>query len=269
VATLAGMTREPLHVLAYGKPGSGKTIFAHTFPRTRTLDFDKGMRSVLWAIRQGIITGKTPEEIVFATIVESNREKRGAIKKATALDQATDQLDEWLAEDAAGNSWDTLIGDSGTTLSDFTINKGLDENARLDLSKSKAQSGSSGMRVMRMQDWGSGSSLFQSFMDWCRSINKNFVLVCHEYESTNDNGTVVGIEPLLIGQLRQRIVKDFDEVYYAHTRRKGVGSGASLEYVLQTTNDSLKVCKSRLGCLEPIIPASYGYIKKKMDEYYG
>jgi hypothetical protein len=263
------MSIDWLHVLVYGKPGSGKTIFAHTFPRTRTLDFDKGMRSVLWAIRNGIITGKTPDEVIFATIVESQREKRGAIKRSSALDQACDQLDAWLAEDAAGNEWDTLVGDSGTALSDYTINKGLDENARLNLSKSKADSGTSGMRVMRMQDWGSGSSLFQSFIDWCRSINKNFVLVCHEYESTNDNGTVVGIEPLLIGQLRQRIVKDFDEVYYSDVRRKGVGAQATMEYVLQTQKDNLKVCKSRLGCLDPVIPANYEHIRQAVEQYYG
>lgn len=250
-----------LHVLVYGPPGSGKTVFAHTFPRTRTLDFDNGMGSVAWAIREGIID-KDLKDVVYETIHEKHLDK-GVVTRASALDWATDTLDKWLED---RDEWDTLIVDSATALNEAVINKGLEANAKLRLSKSKDEAKSLGFRVMKMQDWGAGMNLFSQFIEWIRADlwDKNIVLVCHEYQNTNDSGSLIAIEPALIGQLRQRVAKDFSEVYYAEV----TGTKAEPKFQLMTRQASRYVCKSRLGCLPLYVPAHYDEIMKIVDDYW-
>lgn len=262
MTTLADFTpSDYIHALVYGAPGSGKTVFAHTFPRTRTLDLDGGMGSVAWAIREGIIDKKL-EDIVYETIKETDL-KKGVVQSASALDWATDTLDKWLEE---RDEWDTLIVDSATALNELVINKGLEANAKLGLSKSKAQAKTMGIRVMKMQDWGAGMNLFSQFIEWIRSDlqDKNIVVVCHEYQNTDDAGNLIRVEPALIGQLRQRVAKDFGEVYHAEV----TGSKDKPKFQLLTTQASRYVSKSRLGCLPTYMPAHYDAIRAAVDEYW-
>ncbi len=250
-------------ILLWGPPGAGKTVFAHAFPRTRTLDLDQGMASVAWAIKSGLIKKKL-SEIVYRTVVEEEIEQ-GHVVKSTALDQCTDILDEWATET---DEFDTLIIDSGTTLTDYVINSGLDQNAALGMSKSKSDSKrAGGMRVMRQQDWGGASSLFQDMINWLRGSDfkdKTIILICHEYEVTTDAGNIKKLLPLLIGQLRQRIPKDFGEVY--HLSVKGLKDKP--EYVMQTAKDALHDCKSRYGCLPAVMPTDYNLWRKTIDDFW-
>jgi len=266
---------DALHCIVYGGPGSGKTVFAHGFPRTRTLDFDNGMGSVAWAIREGIID-KDPSEVVYETILETNLEK-GRVTEASVLDRATDTLDLWLAEK---DDWDTLVIDSVTAMNEAVINKGLEENARLNLSKSRSQSKTTMFRVMKMQDWGAGMNLFEQFIQWVRADlpDKNIVVVAHQYENRDDAGNLIALEPLLIGQLRQKIAKDFGEVYYIEqTGTKGKPKYELLtrkdtrhvtKSELLTRKDTRHVTKSRLGCLPTYCDASYSAIRKHVEAYW-
>lgn len=251
-----------IHCIVYGAPGSGKTVFAHSFPRTRTLDFDGGMGSVAWAIKEGIIH-KDLSEVVFETILEENLE-RGRVTQASALDRATDTLDEWLKE---RDEWDTLIVDSATAMNEAVINRGLEINASLGMSRSVSESKKLGIRVMKMQDWGAGMNLFTQFIEWIRADlpDKNIVLVCHQYENRDDAGNLIAYEPLLIGQLRQRIAKDFGEVYFIEQ----TGTKTKPRYELLTRKDSRHVTKSRLGCLPVTCEASYKDIYGYINDYWG
>lgn len=248
--------------LFWGPPGTGKTITAHGFPRTRTLNFDgpSALDSVVWAIKEGIIDKKL-SEIVFENINEDEFGKYGSVKRATALDAASDILDQWIA---TPDDWETLIVDSGTALTEATINKGLGINNKLKLSNSFEQGKNENVRIMRVQDWGVASNLFQQFVNWIRTIDKNIILVCHEYTNTDENGSVISYEPALIGQLRQKISKDFGEVYHFSVS----GSRQAPEYKMQTAPDPKHVCKTRLGCLEPIMPATFSALAGKVSEYY-
>jgi hypothetical protein len=258
-----------LNLLLYGPPGTGKTVNAHKMPNTRTLDLDNGMQSVEWAIMKGIIK-KDPSEIVYKTILQEPNN----FKSANVIDECCDTVDEWIAdEDISPDEWDrpypqfwdTLVIDGGTGLTDSAIILALHENARLELSKSlgKMKSGL-GITPIGIQDWGSASSLFQKFINQCRARGKNVVLICHEYQATDDDGNTIAIEPGLIGQLRQKIAKDFDEVWYAHV----TGSRNEPQYKFQTTPDPMRRLRSRLGCLDPVESADFDAIKKKIAKFY-
>lgn len=258
-------TYEPsqaIHCIVYGAPGSGKTVFAHTFPRTRTLDFDDGMGSVAYAIKEGIIH-KDLSEVVYETILEQNLDK-GRVTQATVLDRATDKLDEWLED---RDAWDTLVVDSVTAMNEAVINRGLEINASLGLSKSSAEAKRLGVRVMKMQDWGAGMNLFTQFIEWIRADlpDKHIVVVAHQYENRDDDGNLIAYEPLLIGQLRQKIAKDFGEVYYIEQS----GTKQNARYELLTRKDARHVTKSRLGCLPVYCPASFDEIMKHIEKFWG
>jgi len=258
-----------LHVLIYGPPGTAKTVISHQLPNTRTLDFDDGMQSVEWAIKAGVLKRKL-EEIVYRTILPPKNARSGA----SVLDIATDTLDEWVADEDIPPEewdrpypqfWDTLIIDSASPLTDAVILKGLKENDRLKLSKSWSQYREGGVIPMKQQDWGSASSLFSQFINYARSIGKNVVLICHEYHNTDEEGNLLSVDPLLIGQLRQKLPGSFDEVWYTRVE----GTRQEPKYVFQTTPDPKHRLRSRLGCLDPIEDTDFSKIKRKVARFYG
>lgn len=261
--------KKRLNLLLYGPPGTAKTVTAHGLPNTRTLDLDNGMQSVDWAIRKGILK-KDPSEIVFKTILPDPKKA----KSTHVIDEAAEAVDEWILEEDIDPSewdrpypqfWDTLIIDSGSALTDSAIILALKENDRLGLSKSYTRMlDKLSITPMMIQDWGSAASLFQKFINNVRAIGKNVVLICHEYVDTDDSGSVISIDPLLIGQLRGKIPKDFDEVWYAHV----TGTRNDPKYKLQTTPDPLHRLRSRLGCLDPVESGDFNAIKKKVSKFY-
>lgn len=273
-ARKAGITLPPyvrrLHLLLYGPPKTGKTVAAHSLPNTRTLDIDDGMQSVHWAIATGKIK-KRPEEIVYATI----KQPAGNFKSTYVIDAATDVVDGWLADENIPPSewdkpypqfWDTLIIDGGTGMTEAAIVKALSENNRLGLSKSfEKLKEKLGITPMMIQDWGSAASLFMKALTQWRAIGKNIVLICHEYAETDENGTVLSYDPLLIGQLRQKIPGSFDEVWYMMVE----GTRKDPKYLFQTTPDSRHRLGSRLGCLDPVESSDFAAIKKKIAKFYG
>lgn len=250
-------------ILLWGRPGSGKTVFAHNWPRSRTLDLDQGISSVAWAIREGVIKDKKLSDIVYRQIAEKS--KKGFVKSGEALDQVTETLDEWLEE---SDEWDTLIIDSLTSLGEFAINESLDQMGTLKMSESRKISNSAGLRVMRKQDWGGAISLINGLIEWLRSedfAGKTIIMIAHEYVETNEAGSAVGYKPLTIGQLRDRLHVPFGEVYYMSVE----GSKTKPKYVMQTQRDGLRDCKTRYGCLEAKMETDYQLWRKTIDDYWG
>ncbi len=276
----SGNMAKRLHLMIYGPFGTWKTVIGHGLPNTRTLDFDDGMQSVEWAILAGKLN-RTLEDIVYETITPppSMDESKNLI-----FDEAADKLDEWVADEDVDPSqwaeycadknegrvfqqnWDTLIIDSGTSLTNGVIIKALKETHRLDLSKSwsKRSINNKGLTPVMIQDRGAVNTLFSKFMTMCFGTGKNVVLICHEYQNVDKKGNLRAIEPFLSGQLRQSVPKDFDEVYYSRVK----GTVTANVGVLQTTADPMRRCRSRLGCLDPSEPGDFAAIKTKVAEFY-
>lgn len=263
-----------LTALLWGPSGSRKTVTAHGMPRTRTLDFDDGLLSVEWAIRAGKLD-KTMEEIVYETILGDRRTAKGTIEM---LHVAMDWVDQWIEEEDADPSreWDTLIVDSCSFMIDGALGLALSENKRLGLSKSldEATRGLTKERrerglyhsPLRMQDWGAAGSLFQKAVRSWKSLGKNLILTAHQYTNLNEDGTVISQEPLLIGQLRQKIPAMVDECWFAKTKMKGT---KETEVLFRTIPDGKRESmKSRAGCLDAEEPADFRAIRSKIAKFY-
>jgi hypothetical protein len=258
-----------LELLLYGPPGTWKTVNAHQLPRTRTLDFDDGLQSVEWAILAGVLD-KRFEDIVYRTILPPIK---GGDKKNFVAQAGLDQVDEWLAEEDLPDDewdqpydkyWDTLIIDSASALTDASAVQGLRENDRLGLSHSWERVKDRGLRPMKVQDWGAASFLFMKFITYCRTIGKNLVVIAHERKTTDDEGSLIAIEPNVIGQLRESLPKDFDEVWYARIK----GTKKQAKGIFQTKPDIHRRLRSRLGCLDADEDANFMAIKKKVSDFY-
>jgi hypothetical protein len=275
---LGGKKFKRLNLLLYGPFGTWKTVNAHHLPRTRTLDFDDGMQSVEWAILAGKLDRKL-EEIVYSTIIPPATLDEN---KNNVFDIAADQVEEWVEEEdvppaewanyciekhgrAFPQLWDTLIIDSGTSLTSSTIIKALKETDRLGLSQSWSKRKAKGLTPRMIQDYGAAGILFEKFMTLCYGTGKNIVLICHEYQHTDKKGNLLGIEPMLVGQLRQSVPKSFDEVWYARVK----GTAAASKGVFQTQADPMRRCRSRLGCLDASVDSDFASIKATVAEFYG
>ncbi len=101
-------------------------------------------------------------------------------------------------------------------------------------------------------------------MEWVLTLGKNVVVCAHEYHNTDEDGAVISIDPLVIGQLRQKLPALFDEVWYQRTK----GNVKNTQYEIQTVPDTKRNLGSRLGCLEPRENADFPALKKKVAEFY-
>ncbi|MGD9631382.1 MAG: AAA family ATPase [Pyrinomonadaceae bacterium] len=293
----SGTQQKRLKMLLWGPFGTRKTVSAHFLPNTRTLDLDDGMQSVEWAIRAGILTRPTwgadwtmqqkLMDIVYATILPPMTMDEAHDK---VFDQAADQIEEWSKEEDIPTAeweaycrektkseyypegyvytqfWDTLIIDSGSSLTSAVIPIALKEMDRLELSKSWSNRKIKGLTPVMIQDRGALNILFKKFMRLAFGTAKNVVLICHEYVNMDKKGNIIGYEPALSGQLRADVPKDFDEVWYCNIK----GTAKQPKGVFQTQPDTQKKCRTRLGCVDPVIEGSdFSAIRQQVATFYG
>ena len=152
--------------------------------RTRTLDLDGGLQSVEWAIRAGVLKREL-RDIVHNTILPPATMDES---KNEVFDQAADQIEEWLVEEDIppgewdkpyDQMWDTLIIDSGTSMTEGTMIKALKETDRLGLSQSWSKRKKKGLTPRMIKDYGSAGILFKKFMKLVYGNGQNIVLLCH------------------------------------------------------------------------------------------
>lgn len=248
---------EHVQALLWGPPKSGKTVLAHTWPRTITLDFDDGMESVITACRRGWID-KDPSELRYLTIAETDTAEFGYVKRPNAMEQAVDYVNYW-ADDSRWDTWDTLIVDSITSMGDYCINQALYNLGKLKgYSDSKQKSDRVKMRIMQRQDWNPAMSLLSNFINELREFDKHLLVLAHEHHETTESGAVVSKSPYVIGRvLRQDIPKSFDEVWYMSQDEDG-------NTEIQTRESRKIVAGSRLGLPNPLKNPSYSSIMEEV-----
>ena len=99
------------------------------------------------------------------------------------------------------------------------------------------------------------------------TFNCNVILIGHWKTSTDaKTGNIISVDPLLTGDLAEKVPGYFDEVYSATTRQKG----GKEEFILRTITRGYYKARSRISGLEHILPdelpnnydAIMEYIKK-------
>jgi hypothetical protein len=212
-------------VLIYGPPGSCKTMLWSTFPPPfRVIDADYGLKTLRWAFK----AGKSALHCMGEHCIQAYRpvEPDAYPINPQAFDKMCDMIAYWFSPEQV-DKWQTLVIDSATEVNMWAIYKALHLNGLLPDVKhalSKSDSVNEQAKTLLLtgqQDYKSAQGLFMGALTDirvdCAKFNKNLVLVCHEWvESEEDREgrmIVSRYEPWLIGQLRTRVAKDFDDIW--------------------------------------------------------
>lgn len=242
-------------VMIYSAPGKGKTVMAATFPppfRWLAADGATSLKSLAWAFKAGKTSITDPKTDLVAYSPTEDLSKGAYPSKPIAFDRTCDMIGHWFSPGEV-DKWKTLVIDPLTEISEWCMYKGLSLNTQLPDPK-KPLSGSHGINekakariVTGQQDFKSAMALLEGFISDvrvdCSKHNKNLVVLCHEWTETNEDGQVIRYEPLLIGQLRQRMPKSFDDVWYIEMFTGANGPDPKV----QVHADPRHICKSRWG----------------------
>ncbi len=255
--------RAYLLAIIFGKAGLGKTVLAHRFPgSTRTLDFDDGLLSVQWGIKEGVIE-KDKGDIIYKNFPKPRDFEDYKYVLSTALNQ----LDQWIWEEIVeGKSWTTLIVDSATTVNEFAKAQGVHHTA-IEMGMEKdawVKFKESGLMVPHRSGWGTSGTAFQQFIMGCMAFGKNVIILAHERIDEDKNGSVQSIQPAFIGRMRSEMPGLVDEVWNMDMKTK---QGETTRYI-RTVGTNIITAKSRLGCLESLHDADFEDIIETVAEFY-
>ena len=204
-----------LHVLVYGKSGTGKTMFAGTFPKPFFIDFDNGMMP---------LRGK---DIDFVTILgspEFNKLSKPIQESGRYLPYS--KFNSLLDKLATDTTYDTIVIDSLTTMDAYVEQYVL---------------GNSKFSTMNLQSWGELVDIFESFMLKVSKIDKHIVVIAHEEVKKDElTGEILYIPWIHGKKLPYQLPLYFGEVYRAQVSRKDnlpvyeLLSSASVKYTAKT-----------------------------------
>lgn len=223
--------------MIYGPPGSGKTVFAATFPEPQrwiSADGETSLKSLRWAMKSGRTSFTDPTHLVAYAPTEIPKGRY--IDVASAFNKMQDMINYWFTPEQV-DQWQTLVLDSFTQINEWALDLGLGLNTQYPkpdkpLSTSDAVNRRAMTRLVTgQQDYKSAMGLIEGFLrnvrSDCARHNKTLVILCHEHkdytEDSNGNEIVSAVTPLLIGMLRTKIVKDFDDVWYMEKYHEATG----------------------------------------------
>lgn len=267
-------------VMIYGDPGTGKTVFASTFPgpfRWIAADGQTSLKSLRWAMKEGKTGFTDPKELVAYAPTETIKGRY--IDKPVAFNQMQDMITHWFTPGEV-DKWQTLVLDSFTEINDWAMDLGLSLNTQYPkpdkpLSTSdKVNRGAMVRLVTGQQDYKSAMGLVEGFLrnvrSECQAHGKNLVVLCHSWydksEASDGTEVVMAIRPMLIGQLREKLVKSFDDVW----RTEKYNSAGGPEIKVNLNGTAKAVGKTRWGTIflkeqEP----DFRKLIARVKEYHG
>lgn len=224
---------QKMRVLVYGSMGSGKTQFASTFPNPVFIDTDKG----------GMTLRKN--KIPFIPCYET----KGIVNRVFSILRSAESKTGAFGPDGVFATCETLVLDSISVFS----NSGLGDylwSAGKNPMESKASFDEYGKLLNTQIELGK----------MLKRLSSNYNIVVTSLVDVNKDemtGAMYG-GPLLVGQYRQLIGADFDEVYYLTTE----GTKDSINHVAFTAKTNIYDAKTRIELPYKIVNPTYDQLLK-------
>lgn len=248
------VTSTKIKALVFGPSKSGKTFGAGSWPRPNFFDFDQGVTTLQGLDFVKRYSWDLAKTIQYEEFKETDTDTRGIIKVPNAFDNACKYFDEWMkksgrwkGQDVGVDMFDTWVIDTGTTLSEVAMNKGIyllgGKEFKGAQSETHDMAKKHGLLVPKIQDYGAERSMVEQFVDMVLQSDKNVLLLCHTIDKINDSGALIATVPLLTGKGIEAVCAMFDEVWFLKTRREGDG----MRRELMTQTNGLVKCGTRLG----------------------
>lgn len=217
----ASFLSENLKIFVLGDYGTGKSVFASTFP-TKGYVFDFDNRAISYR-------GLDWEYDSFPTTAN------GWISFEKIINQ--------VQKDVDAGKYKTVVLDSATSMLDVAMERAL------QLNPMRSEEGGPIWNV----HYQIVRNLVEGKLHKFLSFNCNLVLIGHWNVKTDmKTGAIVSIDPMLTGQLSTKVPGYFDEVYAALTK---TGQGGKTEYILRTVPYGYYKARSTISGPWRLMPA--------------
>lgn len=206
-------------VLVIGPPGTGKSVFASTFPVPGfVFDFSGGIvtyRGLDFDYSQYPIGPQG-----WIQLEKDFREVEAAVKEG---------------------KYETVIFDDMTGMMDIAMERSL----QLDPKRNAAGGPLWNVHYQMVRNLIEGK--LRQLLSW----NCNLVVLAHmDVTKDEETGAILEVKPLITGQLAIRMPGYFDEVYYTQTKKEG----EVVKFRIQTISIGLKNARSRLSGKQGLLP---------------
>lgn len=215
------VTTELMKVFVTGDFGTGKSVFASSFPTP----------GFLFDIDNGVLTyrGKDWDYEQFSLSAQG----------WVAFEKRVRSLETELKEDP--NKYKTIAIDSTTTLTDIAMERAL----QLDPKRSVTNGPLWNVHYQMVRN------LLEGRLRQIINFPTNIVLISHlKIVQDQETGAIIGTEPLLTGQLANMIPGYFNEVYCSFVKNVQGGS----KFMLRTVTKGHYKARSRLSGKERHLP---------------
>ena len=208
-----------LKCMVVGKAGTGKSVFASSFPMPAFLfDFDKGALTY---------RGKDVDYEQFQL------NSKGWVEFEKVFSQ--------VEKDVLAGKYKTVIFDSASTLTDLAMERAM----MLDPKRSPTGGPLWNVHYQMVRNLVEGR--IHKFVN----LPCNLVLTAHvDIVTDAESGAVIDARPLLTGQLSTKVPGLFDEVYFATAQTKGQVTN----FFLQTVPKGMFGARSRISGKERHLP---------------
>ena len=232
---------ELVKVFATGDFGTGKSAFASTCPTPGyVFDFDNGIQ---------IYRGKDFDYDQFPLTatgwVEFEKTVR-EVKKAVVEEK----------------KYKTVVVDSTSSMTDIAMERAL----QLDPKRSPTGGPIWNVHFMMVRN------LMEGKLRQIISFPCNVIVIAHlRVEKDEETGAIIGIEPLLTGQLSYMVPGYFGEVYCFFTRQvrsKIAGNPPDTEYYMRTVPRGYYKARSRISGVERLLPDEIDNTYQALVEAY-
>jgi hypothetical protein len=235
-------TNDKLRLLLQGPSGAGKTTVACQFPKPYIIDIDVNLGGTLRFLKDNNL----PLPIGFDVL---DRNDKG---EEVPLKQRYLRLNDCLKAAQMDPNVETIVLDSGTTLTDVLVNEVLRQQGRNLVTDFKDG----------RQFWGFFGNLSKSFLAILTQMRKHIVLIVHEKTMTNTEGAVV--YPVKIawpGQVGQNM-----GIFFTNVWRCEVQSviGGKYQWLIRTMPEYRYELKNTLG-VPPTFEFKWETIQKQLD----
>lgn len=223
--------------LLIGPPGCGKTTASTTAPKpVLILDMDNKahkMSNIKDKIDRGEVVIWTPNEKLFtgklASFVSSGTDPfaKYTQQRAKGYMKLAEMIDGLEQNNCTYNGvhFATIVLDSTTTVEEHL--------KRLLMS-------ANGVVTISQPLWGTVLTNNENMMSALLSLKANLIVISHEQAIKDELTGVVTYVPLISGQFKEKIGKDFEEVYFME---KVIREGKAV-YEMLTVGTSAKSCRT-------------------------
>lgn len=223
--------------LIIGPPGSGKTTVLCTAEKPILVaDMDNKlhkMHNVRHLLESGDVVQWVPKSKLFkgklSKFVEGakNPQSKFTQERAGGYLELANLIDELDEKDMMYN---------GKKFATF----GLDSYTTMEEHLKRLLMTANGVATISQPLWGTVLTNYENLNNALLNLNCNLIVICHEKPNKDELTGKIIYSPLISGGMKDKIGKDFEEVYYME--KKVVGDKAV--YEMLTVGNSMKSCRT-------------------------